>query len=106
MKQCGFCGIFNADVATECAKCGARLAVLPAPPREAYRFGPQKAREIRSKALTAVVLGLMIKVYWGGYGPWPVIDLPLLAGLRPWLEPLCLYGGAVGYLAGWVLKWV
>jgi len=51
-----------------------------------------------------VVLGLLVKVYWGGYGPWPVIDYPPLVQVRPWLEPLLLYGGGVGYLVGWVLR--
>jgi hypothetical protein len=23
-----------------------------------------------------VILGLLLKVYWGGHGPWPVIDYP------------------------------
>ncbi|MGA2629850.1 MAG: hypothetical protein ABSG54_06500 [Terriglobia bacterium] len=48
----------------------------------------------------------MIKVYWGGYGPWAVIDVPVLSDIRPWLEPLLLYGGALGYVVGWVLNWV
>jgi hypothetical protein len=59
---------------------------------------------IREKALSAVVIGLLVKVYWGGYGPWPVIDYPPWAQIRPWLEPLLLYGGALGYLMGWVLS--
>jgi len=33
-----------------------------------------------------------------------VIDYPPLVQIRPWLEPLLLYGGAAGYLAGWVLS--
>lgn len=65
-----------------------------------------QSQKIRDKALIVVVLGLLIKVYWGGYGPWPVIDVPILAGIRPWLEPLLLYGGALGYVVGWVLNWV
>jgi len=106
MKQCGFCGIYNEDSVVECTKCGAELAVVPARLQRTCRFGPTKAHEIRGKFLTAIVLGLMMKVYWGGYGPWPVIDVPVLTDVRPWLEPLLLYGGAVGYLAGWVLNWV
>jgi hypothetical protein len=59
---------------------------------------------IREKALSAVALGLLVKVYWGGYGPWPVIDYAPLAQIRPWLEPLLLCGGAAGYLVGWMLS--
>jgi hypothetical protein len=59
---------------------------------------------LRDKGLSAIVLGLMIKVYWGGYGPWPVLDNPTLAQVRTWGEPLLLYGGAALYLLGWVLK--
>ena len=106
MKQYGFCGIYNGDAAIECSKCGAQLVAVPAHLQKSYRFGPAKAHEIRGKFLTAIVLGLMIKVYWGGYGPWAVMDVPVLTDVRPWLEPLLLYGGAVGYLAGWVLNWV
>lgn len=106
MIQCGHCGIYNADSATECTKCGAPLARIPAPPLQTHRFGPLKAKAIRDKTLTAIVIGLLIKVYWGGYGPWPVMDIPILSSIRPWLEPLLLYGGAVGYAVGWVLNWV
>jgi hypothetical protein len=48
----------------------------------------------------------MIKVYWGGYGPWPVIDSPSLVNLRAWLEPLMVYGGIGLYALGWVLRFV
>ena len=67
--------------------------------------GPEKARAIRSKALSAIVLGILIKVYWGGYGPWPLVDSPTLAQLRTWLEPSLLFGGALAYLLGWILNW-
>jgi hypothetical protein len=53
-----------------------------------------------------VTLGLLVKVYWGGYGPWPVIDYPPWAEVRIWLEPLLLYGGVAGYFLGWVLKFI
>jgi hypothetical protein len=106
MKQCGYCGTYNDDTALECGKCHALLAVIPEKLRHPRRFGPEKAKPIRDKALTAIVIGLMIKVYWGGYGPWPVLDLSVLASLRPWLEPLLLYGGAAAYVAGWILNWI
>jgi hypothetical protein len=53
-----------------------------------------------------VTLGLLVKVYWGGYGPWPVIDYPPWAEVRIWLEPLLLYGGVASYFLGWVLKFI
>jgi hypothetical protein len=68
--------------------------------------GPQKARDIRNKALAGIALGLLIKVYWGGYGPWPVVDDPTLLSFRHWLEPCLLYGGTVGYCVGWLLRWI
>ncbi len=106
MVQCGHCGIYNPEGATECSKCGAQLAHIPPALRQARRIGPARGKAIRDKALTAIVLGLLIKVYWGGYGPWPVIDIPVLADVRPWLELLLLYGGAVEYIVGWALSWV
>jgi len=107
MKLCPYCGYSNYDQATECRKCQASL-ITRGPDRvhKAKTVGPVKAHDIRGKALSFVVLGLLIKVYWGGYGPWPVIDNPTLALLRIWLEPLFLYGGAVGYVTGWVLNWI
>lgn len=107
MKLCPYCGYSNYDQATECRKCQASLVSRGSD--RAYKpkmVGAVKAREIRSKALSFIVLGLLIKVYWGGYGPWPVIDNPTLALLRTWLEPLFVFGGALGYLIGWVLNWV
>ena len=107
MKLCLYCGYANSDNATQCRKCDGPFVIRrPETPvfQTSYRIGPEKARGIRNKALAAVVLGLLVKVYWGGYGPSPVIDYPPLAQIRPWLEPLLLYGGAGGYLAGWVLS--
>ena len=69
-------------------------------------MGPKKARAIRSKALAALVLGLMVKVYWGSYGPWHAIDYPPWAQIRPWVEPLLLYAGGAGYVVGWVLNFI
>ena len=71
-----------------------------------YWIGPRRAKCIRSRALSMIVLGLLIKVYWGGYGPWPTIDFPVLATLRAFLEPLLLYGGAALYLFGWIAAFI
>lgn len=105
MKDCPYCGYANPDFATVCHRCDASFVHRPAPrTRKTYWFGPERARQIRQKALSVIVLGLLIKVYWGGYGPWPVIDYPPWANIRPWLEPLLLFGGVLFYLAGWVLS--
>ncbi len=105
MKQCPYCGYSNYDGATECRKCQASFAPQPTTVYESPRIGPDKARALRSKALAVFILGMMMRVYWGGKGPWPVIDNPTLAGLRTWLEPLLIYGGAALYIAGLVLRW-
>jgi ribosomal protein L40E len=106
MKLCPYCGYANNDNATQCRKCDGPFVSRPPTTlsRKSYWIGPGKARRIRDKALTAVVLGLLIKVYWGGYGPWPVIDYAPFAQLRLWLEPLLLYGGGLGYVVGCVLS--
>jgi len=107
MIQCPYCGYSNYEHATACRKCEASF-VAPGTtyPYKSFWFGPEKARVLRDKGLSAIVLGLMIKVYWGGYGPWPVLDHPALAHMRTWGEPLLLYGGAALYLLGWVLKFI
>ena len=106
MKLCPYCGYSNFDNATQCRKCDkpfvSRAGTIFY--RKPNWIGPEKAQVIRNKALAVVILGLLLKVYWGGYGPWPVIDYPPLVQVRPWLEPLLLYGGGVGYLVGWVLR--
>jgi len=104
MKDCPYCGYSNYDHATVCRKCDSSLVVEPGIVYEAptYWIGPERAKAIRHRALSMIVLGLLIKVYWGGYGPWPTIDLPILVALRAFLEPLLLYGGAVLYLFGWI----
>ena len=71
-----------------------------------HLVGPTKAHDIRRKALSFLVLGLLMKVYWGGYGPWPIVEIPILSDLRTILEPLLLYGGLLVYLVGWVLNWI
>jgi len=73
---------------------------------KSFRFGPEKARELRKKALGYFLLGLMVKIYWGGYGPWPVFDNDLLMSFRSWAQPALMYGGAAAYVVGWILKWV
>jgi hypothetical protein len=107
MRPCPYCGYSNYDNAVECRHCRASLldqsGTLYRGP--SYWVGPVKACEIRSKALSFIVLALLMKVYWGGYGPWPVIDPPFL-NIRLWLEPLFLYGGATAYIAGWILNWI
>lgn len=106
MKLCPYCGYSNYDQATECRKCDASFVPQQAPTvYKSFWFGPKKAHALRAKALAIFVLGMLIKVYWGGKGPWPVVDSPTLASLRSWLEPLLLYAGAVLYVAGLVLRW-
>lgn len=106
MKLCPYCGYANQDHATECRKCEATLVAQAGTLYKSYWVGPVRARDVRNKALSVVVLGLLIKVYWGGYGPWPVIDTPPWASLRPTLETWLLYGGAVAYVLGWILSWI
>jgi hypothetical protein len=106
MKQCSYCGFSNSDDRSDCLKCGTSLAPLPTLAIKTYRFGPDKARELRKKALGYFVLGLMVKVYWGGYGTWTPLDTALLMGLRQWFQPALLYGGAIAYVVGWILNWV
>lgn len=109
MKCCPFCGHANDPMAIQCRKCENYLVssggTLYCPART-FHFGPEKAHDIRNKALAALALGLLIKVYWGGYGPWPVLDDPTLSTFREWLEPFLFGGGALGYLAGFFLRWV
>ena len=109
MKRCPYCGYSNLDNATQCRKCDGPFVSRPATTlssSKAYWMGPAKAHNLRNKALAVLTLGLMVKVYWGGYGPWPVIDYPPWAQIRTWLEPVLICGGTAGYLLGWVLKFV
>jgi hypothetical protein len=108
MKKCPFCDYSNYDYATVCRKCDNPF-VMPTGTvykGKDYWMGPERAKVIRRRALSLIVLGLLIKVYWGGYGPWPVIDLPILTTLRTYLEPVLLYGGAVLYVIGWIVNFV
>jgi hypothetical protein len=108
MKECPFCGYSNYDRANVCRKCDSPF-VLPVGTvykGPTYWIGPECGKAWRSRALSMIVLGLLIKVYWGGYGPWPIIDLPILVTLRPFLEPILLYGGAVLYVFGWIVSYI
>jgi len=106
MKQCPHCGLFNDDYAPHCRQCRSPFQVYVQAVQKSYWMGPEKAKILRSRALSFVVLGLLMKVYWGGYGPWTVVDNPTLTSLDAWLEPLFLYGGAAVYLVGWVLNYI
>jgi len=108
MKKCPFCGYSNYDHARACRKCENSFVAAPGTvySGRTYWMGPEHAKPIRSRALTMIVLGLLIKVYWGGYGPWPTIDFPALATARTFLEPLLLYGGAALYVFGWFANYV
>lgn len=102
MIKCKYCGFMNYDYADECRNCRAGLRTMGGTvyTEKKYLLDPGQARKIRDLALTALVIGLLMKVYWGGYGPWPVIDNPTLQGIRGWLEPLLIYAGAISYLLG------
>jgi hypothetical protein len=108
MKRCPYCDYSNYDSATVCRKCDASFLKTSSPVyrSDSHRIVSTRARSLRSHALSLIVLGLLVKVYWGGYGPWPTIDHPVLVAIRGWLEPLLLYGGAALYLLGWVLRFV
>jgi hypothetical protein len=106
MKSCAFCGYANEDVVQSCVKCGTSLESLPKIEIRTLRFGPYKAHDLRKKAIGFFVVGLMIKVYWGGYGTWEPYDTDLLMNVRTWIQPALLYGGAITYAVGWVLNWI
>jgi hypothetical protein len=106
MKPCPYCGYSNYAYARTCRKCETPLVATPG---TVYRpdkhlIGPARGRSLRSQALFLIVVGLAMKIYWGGYGSWPTIDNPTLAGIRAWLQPLLLWGGAILYLLGWILR--
>ena len=108
MKNCPYCGYVNYDNATVCRKCDNSFVAQPGTVYQgrSYWMGPERAKAIRRRALSLIVLGLLIKVYWGGYGPWPTMDLPILATVRMFLEPLLLFGGAAIYLFGWIVNFI
>jgi hypothetical protein len=107
MRLCPYCGYSNIDGATECHKCQSSLVINQQTLYTGKRHlvSPLHAKYVRDRGLAALILGLMIKVYWGGYGPWPVIDNPTLVDIRPWLQPLLIYGGIAIYAVGWILNW-
>jgi hypothetical protein len=104
MKKCPYCSYSNYDTATVCRKCDNSFVEEPGTVYggRTQWIGPQRAKSIRSQALSMIVLGLLIKVYWGGYGPWPTIDFPILVAVRAVAEPLLLYVGAALYVFGWI----
>ena len=108
MKLCPYCGYANREDATQCRRCDASFLRRPEPPMapKSYWVGPAKAQTVRRYALALLTLGLLMKVCWAGYGPWPVIDYPPCAEMRHWLEPVLLYLGAAGYVCGWVLRFI
>ncbi len=101
MKPCPSCGLSNKDEATECWKCGQQFLTFVAQKR--YRFGPDRARGLRGRALRFLMLGLALKLVWGGYVDWQIWDHPAFAAVRRWLVPLFIFGGLAVYLLGWVL---
>ena len=108
MKKCPYCGYANYDNASVCRKCEGSFMQAGGTvyPGRNYWIGPQGAKVIRSRALSMIVLGLLVKVYWGGYGPWPIVDFPALVTLRAVLEPVLLYLGAVLYVFGWIAAYI
>jgi hypothetical protein len=104
MKTCPYCNYSNYDNAAVCRKCEAPFVAAGGTvyQGQTHRIAPDRAKAMRSQALSMIVLGLLIKVYWGGYGPWPTIDFPTLVTIRTYAEPLLLYGGAALYIFGWI----
>jgi hypothetical protein len=109
MNRCPYCGHSNHPAAIQCRKCENFLVSAGGTvycPAKPPLVGRGRAHDIRNKALAAIALGLLIRVYWGGYGPWPVVDDPILVRSRQWLEPCLLYGGTLGYFVGCLLRWI
>jgi len=109
MKSCPYCGYSNYEYARVCRKCEVQLAptagtVFQPKQKPTFAVGPVQARRLRNRGLVLIVLGLLMKVYWGGYGPWPPIDSPKLVAFRTWADPLLFVGGATLYLLGWILR--
>jgi len=106
MKPCPYCGYSNYEYARVCRKC--EVALTPTQGTvfhdKSYTVGPERARRLRGRGLAFIVLGLLIQVYWGGYGPWPTLDSPRLVAIRSWFEPLLFIVGGVLYLLGWILR--
>ena len=109
MKKCAYCGYANYDPATVCRKCENSLmpgAATVYSGRQLW-LGPRRAKSLRSQALSLFVLGLLMKVYWGGYGPWPTIEFPgVFVTVRTYAEPALLFGGALLYAFGWIAVYI
>lgn len=108
MKKCPYCGYSNYDSARTCRKCDNSFAGEPGTVYQGrpHFFDARHTKAFRSHALSMVALGLLIKVYWGGHGPWPTIDFPALVTFRKFAEPLLLYGGGFCYILGWVASFI
>ena len=106
MKPCPYCGYSNYEYARVCRKCEVSLAPAAGTvfTGKTYMVGPERARLLRRRGLLLVLLGLLMKVYWGGYGHWPTLDFPQFAAIRFWLEPVLVIGGMVLYVLGCVLR--
>ena len=108
MKKCPYCGYSNYDNASACRKCDSPFVVEGGTVYQGrtYWLGPDRAKRIRGRALSMIVLGLLIRVYWGGYGPWPTLDFPVLVTVRLYLEPVLLYGGGALYAFGLIANYI
>jgi hypothetical protein len=108
MKNCPYCNYSNYDNALVCRKCDGAFVATSATVYDGRspQADSMRARAIRSHALSMIVLGLLIKVYWGGYGPWSAIDYPILESIRTYAEPILLFGGGILYLGGWIANFI
>ena len=108
MKSCPYCNYSNYDNATVCRKCESSLVAERGTVYQGQTpwTGPARGKAIRNYALSLIVLGLLLRVYWGGYGPWPTIDSPTLVTIRTLAEPLLIFGGAALYIFGWIAAYL
>jgi hypothetical protein len=108
LKNCPYCHYSNYDNARVCRKCDGAFVATSATVYDGrtQKFGSKRAESIRGRALSMIVLGLLVKVYWGGYGPWPTIDFPILATIRTFAEPILVFGGLALYVFGWLANYI